>query len=96
MDLRIRIPWSAVERARELQRHGFLQRLAQRANSWPSNTPGYDNSIIRNVRGITTPGAEFTANIKITHSLSGALGYTYDVRASSPAARTMEAADFAG
>ena len=44
----------------------------------PSNTPDYDNSIIRNVHGITTPGAEFTANIKITPSLGAALGYTYD------------------
>jgi iron complex outermembrane recepter protein len=44
----------------------------------PSNTPGYFNSVIRNVRGITTPGAEFTANIDITRSLSAVLGYTYD------------------
>jgi hypothetical protein len=44
----------------------------------PSNTPGYDNSVIRNVRGIITPGAEFTANIGITGSLSIVLGYTYD------------------
>jgi iron complex outermembrane receptor protein len=44
----------------------------------PSNTPGYDNSIIRNIRGITTPGAELTANAKITASLSAVLGYTYD------------------
>jgi iron complex outermembrane recepter protein len=44
----------------------------------PSNTPGYNNSVIRNIRGIITPGAEFAANIKITRSLSAALGYTYD------------------
>ena len=45
----------------------------------PSNTPGYDfNSVIRNVRGITTPGAESSANIKITRSLTAAFGYTYD------------------
>jgi iron complex outermembrane recepter protein len=44
----------------------------------PSNTPGYDNSVIRNVRGIATPGAEFTANIKIARNLSAGLGYTYD------------------
>jgi iron complex outermembrane recepter protein len=44
----------------------------------PSNTPGYDSSVIRNVHGITTPGAEFTADISVTRSLSAALGYTYD------------------
>jgi iron complex outermembrane recepter protein len=44
----------------------------------PSNTPGYNNSVIRNIRGIITPGVEFAANIKITQSLSAALGYTYD------------------
>jgi iron complex outermembrane receptor protein len=44
----------------------------------PSNTPGYQNSVTRNVRGITTPGAELTAEINITRSLGAALGYTYD------------------
>jgi iron complex outermembrane recepter protein len=44
----------------------------------PSNTPDYNNSIIRNIRGITTPGAEFIANIKITPGLNAALGYAYD------------------
>lgn len=44
----------------------------------PSNTPGYNNAVIRNVRGITTPGAELLADIKLTGSLSTALGYTYD------------------
>jgi iron complex outermembrane recepter protein len=44
----------------------------------PSNTPGYMNSVIRNVRGITTPGAELIADIKITRSLTAAFGYTYD------------------
>ena len=46
----------------------------------PSNTPGYTNAtaIIRNIHGITTPGAEFAADIKIVRSLSAALRYTYD------------------
>ena len=44
----------------------------------PSNTPDYDNSIIRNIRGIVTPGAELLSNIMITQSFSAALGYTYD------------------
>jgi iron complex outermembrane recepter protein len=44
----------------------------------PSNTPNYQDSIIRNIRGITTPGAEFLADINITRALIAALGYTYD------------------
>jgi iron complex outermembrane recepter protein len=44
----------------------------------PSNTPGYDMGIIRNIRGITTPGGEAATDIKLTHSVSAAFGYTYD------------------
>jgi iron complex outermembrane receptor protein len=44
----------------------------------PSNTPGYNDAIIRNVNGIRTPGVEFTIEVKIARILSMAAGYTYD------------------
>jgi iron complex outermembrane receptor protein len=62
----------------------------------PSNTPGYDNSVIRNVRGITTPGVEFAADIKITRRLSAALGYTYDDPRFKPGSEDYGGSRFCG
>jgi iron complex outermembrane recepter protein len=44
----------------------------------PSNSPGVDSTIVRNIRGISTPGFEFLATIPVIGSLSAQLAYTYD------------------
>jgi len=44
----------------------------------PANTPGSTDYIIRNIKGITTPGFEWSADLKITARWSAALGYAYD------------------
>jgi len=44
----------------------------------PANTPGSTDYIIRNIKGITTPGFEWSADLKIAPRWSAALGYVYD------------------
>jgi iron complex outermembrane receptor protein len=44
----------------------------------PANTPGSTDYIIRNIKGITTPGFEWSADLKIAARWSAALGYVYD------------------
>jgi outer membrane receptor protein involved in Fe transport len=44
----------------------------------PANTPGSMDYITRNIRGITTPGFEWSVDVKIAAGWSTALGYVYD------------------
>jgi iron complex outermembrane recepter protein len=44
----------------------------------PANTPGSTDYIIRNIKGITTPGFEWSVDLKIAAHWSAALGYVYD------------------
>jgi iron complex outermembrane recepter protein len=44
----------------------------------PANTPGSTDYIIRNIKGITTPGFEWSADLKIAARWSAAVGYVYD------------------
>ncbi len=62
----------------------------------PSNTPGYNMGIIRNIRGITTPGAEFATDVKLTQSLSAGFGYTYDDPRFKPGSEDYGGSRFCG
>ena len=44
----------------------------------PANTPGSTDYIIRNIKGMTTPGFELSTKLKIAARWSAALGYVYD------------------
>jgi outer membrane receptor protein involved in Fe transport len=44
----------------------------------PANTPGSTDYIVRNISGTTTPGLEWSANVKIAARWSASLGYEYD------------------
>ena len=44
----------------------------------PANTPGSSDYITRNIKGITTPGLEWSADLKIASRWSAQLGYVYD------------------
>ena len=44
----------------------------------PANTPESSDYITRNIRGITTPGFEWSADLRIASRWSAALGYAYD------------------
>jgi iron complex outermembrane receptor protein len=44
----------------------------------PANTPGSTDYIIRNIKGMTTPGFELSVDLKIAAHWSTMLGYVYD------------------
>jgi iron complex outermembrane recepter protein len=44
----------------------------------PSNTPGSGDYIIRNIKGMTTPGFQVSADLRLAARWSAMLGYTYD------------------
>jgi iron complex outermembrane receptor protein len=44
----------------------------------PANTPGSTDYIIRNISGMTTPGFEWSTDLKVAARWSATLGYVYD------------------